>query len=194
MSAFRTKYPDATELTETTPVDSDGTPNGFYGSHRSLLLSLLKPIDGNHLNTPLVLHQEAREIRIMEGGLNLVVVPINTLEENDDFYTLLCWNPIFFTLNAKGKAPELSVGFNDVTYPDTWEGAIRVGLDQIQNAVEGNDKPTINIPLRNAKLTGATGTLIDIANQNELYLIDSNDPEVEKIILECLKIQVLVIK
>ena len=79
LSAFRTKYPDATELTETTPVDSDGTPNGFYGSHRSLLLSLLKPIDGNHLNTPLVLHQEAREIRIMEGGLNLVVVPINTL-------------------------------------------------------------------------------------------------------------------
>lgn len=186
LSAFRTKYPDATELTETTPVDSDGTPNGFYGSHRSLLLSLLNPTDDNHLNTPLVLHQEAREIRIMEGGLNLVVVPINTLEENDVFYTLLCWNPIFFTLNAKGKAPELSVGFNDVTYPDTWEGAIRVGLDQIQNAVEGNDKPTINIPLRNAKLTtdGSTGTLTDVANLNELYLIDSNDPEVEKIILQ----------
>ena len=183
LSAFRTKYPDATELTETTLVDSDGTPNGFYGSHRSLLLSLLNPIDDNHLNTPLVLHQEAREIRIMEGGLNLVVVPINTLEENDDFYTLLCWNPIFFTLNAKGKAPELSVGFNDVTYPDTWEGAIRVGLDQIQNAVEGDNKPTINIPLRNAKLTnGATGTLTDIADRNGLYLIDSNDPEVEKII------------
>lgn len=183
LSAFRTKYPDATELTETTPVDSDVTPNGFYGSHRSLLLSLLNPTDGDHLNTPLVLHQEVREIRIMEGGLNLVVVPINTLEEGDGYNTLLCWNPIFFTLNAKGKAPELSVGFNDVTYPDTWEGAIRVGLDQIQNAVEGNDKPTINIPLRNAKLTdGATGPLTDIENKNELYLIDSNDPVVEKII------------
>lgn len=183
LSAFRTKYPDATELTETTPVDSDGTPNGFYGSHRSLLLSLLNPIDDNHLNTPLVLHQEAREIRIMEGGLNLVVVPINTLEENNDFYTLLCWNPIFFTLNAKGKAPELSVGFNDVTYPNTWEGAIRVGLEQIKNAVV-NGTTTINIPLRNAKLTtdGSTGTLTDIENKNELYLIDSNDPVVEKII------------
>ena len=183
LSAFRTKYPDATELTETTPVDSDGTPNGFYGSHRSLLLSLLKPIADNHLNTPLVLHQEAREIRIMEGGLNLVVVPINTLEEGDEYNTLLCWNPIYFSLTAQGKAPELSVGFNDVTYPDTWEGAIRVGLDQIQNAVEGDNKPTINIPLRNAKLTnGATGTLTDIENKNELYLIDSNDPVVEKII------------
>lgn len=180
LSAFRTKYPDATELTAETEVD--GTY--FTENHRNLLVSLLKPIDDNHLNAPLVLHQEAREIRIMEGGLNLVVVPINTLEENDDFYTLLCWNPIFFTLNAKGKAPELSVGFNDVTYPDTWEGAIRVGLEQIQNAVEGNDKPTINIPLRNAKLTGATGTLTDIATQNELYLIDSNDPVVEKIILQ----------
>lgn len=185
LSAFRTKYPDATELTENTPVDNEGiTQYGFYESHRSLLLSLLKPTDGDHLNTPLVLHQKVREIRIMEGGLNLVVVPINTLEENDDFYTLLCWNPIFFTLNAKGKAPELSVGFNDVTYPDTWEGAIRVGLDQIKNAVEGSDK-TINIPLRNAKLTnGATGTLTDIADRNGLYLIDSNDPEVEKIILQ----------
>lgn len=182
LSAFRTKYPDATELTETTPVDSDGTPNGFYGSHRSLLLSLLKPIADNHLNTPLVLHQEAREIRIMEGGLNLVVVPINTLEEGDEYNTLLCWNPIYFSLTAQGKAPELSVGFNDVTYPDTWEGAIRVGLDQIQNAVEGDNKPTINIPLRNAKLTGATGPLTDIKNKNELYLIDSNDPVVEKII------------
>lgn len=183
LSAFRTKYPDATELTENTPVDSDGTPNGFYGSHRSLLLSLLKPIDDNHLNTPLVLHQEAREIRIMEGGLNLVVVPINTLEENDDFYTLLCWNPIFFTLNAEGKAPELSVGFNDVTYPDTWEGAIRVGLEQIQKTVEGK---TINIPLRNAKLTdGSTSSkLVEIGDRKDLYLVASNDPEVEKIILQ----------
>ena len=183
LSAFRTKYPDATELTENTPVDDESiTQYGFYESHRNLLVSLLKPIDDNHLNTPLVLHQEAREIRIMEGGLNLVVVPINTLEEGDKYNTLLCWNPIYFSLTAQGKAPELSVGFNDVTYPDTWEGAIRVGLDQIQNAVEGDNKPTINIPLRNAKLTGATGTLIDIANQNELYLIDSNDPVVEKII------------
>lgn len=179
LSAFRTTYPDATELTEETEVNEPY----FTANHRNLLVSLLNSTNEDHLNAPLVLHQEAREIRIMEGGLNLVVVPINTLKENDDFYTLLCWNPIFFTLNAKGKAPELSVGFNDVTYPDTWEGAIRVGLEQIQKAVEGNDKPTINIPLRNAKLTnGATGPLTDIADQNELYLIDSNDPVVEKII------------
>lgn len=182
LSAFRTKYPDATELTETTPVDSDGTLNGFYESHRNLLVSLLNSTNEDHLNAPLVLHQEAREIRIMEGGLNLVVVPINTLEKGDEYNTLLCWNPIYFSLTAQGKAPELSVGFNDVTYPDTWEGAIRVGLKQIKNAVEGDNKPTINIPLRNAKLTGATGTLIDIEKKNELYLIDSNDPEVEKII------------
>lgn len=183
LSAFRTKYPDAKKLTETTPVDSDVTPNGFYGSHRSLLLSLLNPTDGDHLNAPLVLHQEVREIRIMEDGLNLVVVPINTLEENDDFYTLLCWNPIFFTLNAEGKAPELSVGFNDVTYPDTWEGAIRVGLEQIQNAVV-NGTTTINIPLRNAKLTdGSTSSkLVAINDRKDLYLVDSNDPVVEKII------------
>lgn len=183
LSAFRTKYPDATELTAETEVNEPY----FTANHRDLLVSLLNPTDGDHLNTPLVLHQEVREIRIMEGGLNLVVVPINTLEENNDFYTLLCWNPIFFTLNAKGKAPELSVGFNDVTYPDTWEGAIRVGLDQIQKAFEpknGTNNVTINIPLRNAKLTtdGSIGTLTDIANLNELYLIDSNDPEVEKII------------
>lgn len=181
LSAFRTKYPDATELTAETEVD--GTY--FTENHRNLLVSLLNPIDDNHLNAPLVLHQEAREIRIMEGGLNLVVVPINTLEENDDFYTLLCWNPIFFTLNAKGKAPELSVGFNDVTYPDTWEGAIRVGLDQIQNAVV-NGTTTINIPLRNAKLTdGSTSSkLVAINDRKDLYLVDSNDPVVEKIILQ----------
>lgn len=184
LSAFRTKYPDATELTENTPVDDESiTQYGFYESHRKLLVSLLKPTDDNHLNAPLVLRQEAREIRIMEGGLNLVVVPINTLEENDDFYTLLCWNPIFFTLNAKGKAPELSVGFNDVTYPDTWEGAIRVGLEQIKNAVEDKGK-TINIPLRNAKLTdGSTSSkLVAINDRKDLYLVDSNDPVVEKII------------
>lgn len=190
LSAFRTKYPDATELTENTPVDNEGiTQYGFYESHRSLLLPLLKPIGDNHLNAPLVLHQEAREIRIMENGLNLVVVPINTLEEGDEYNTLLCWNPIYFSLTAQGKAPELSVGFNDVTtYPDTWEGAIRVGLEQIKNAFEPKDETnnvTINIPLRNAKFTnGATGTLTDIENQNELYLIDSNDPVVEKIILQ----------
>lgn len=179
LSAFRATYPDATELTAETEVD--GTY--FTESHRNLLVSLLNPTDGDHLNTPLVLHQEVREIRIMEGGLNLVVVPINTLEKGDEYNTLLCWNPIYFSLTAQGKAPELSVGFNDVTYPNTWEGAIRVGLEQIQKAVEGNDKPTINIPLRNAKLTnGATGPLTDIENKNELYLIDSNDPVVEKII------------
>lgn len=184
LSAFRATYPDATKLTEETEVD--GTY--FTENHRNLLVSLLKPIDDNHLNAPLVLHQEAREIRIMEGGLNLVVVPINTLEEGDEYNTLLCWNPIYFSLTAQGKAPELSVGFNDVTYPDTWEGAIRVGLDQIQKAFEpknGTNNVTINIPLRNAKLTdGATGPLTDIENQNELYLIDSNDPVVEKIILQ----------
>ena len=183
LSAFRTKYPDAKKLTETTPVDLDVTPNGFYGSHRSLLLSLLNPTDGDHLNTPLVLHQEVREIRIMEGGLNLVVVPINTLEEGDKYNTLLCWNPIYFSLTAQGKAPELSVGFNDVTYPNTWEGAIRVGLEQIKNAVEDKGK-TINIPLRNAKLTdGSTSSkLVAINDRKDLYLVDSNDPEVEKII------------
>lgn len=181
LSAFRATYPDATKLTEETEVD--GTY--FTENHRNLLVSLLTLTDDNHLNAPLVLHQEAREIRIMEGGLNLVVVPINTLEEEDDFYTLLCWNPIFFTLNAEGQAPELSVGFNDVTYPDTWEGAIRVGLDQIQNAVV-NGTTTINIPLRNAKLTdGSTSSkLVAIDDRKDLYLIDSNDPEVEKIILQ----------
>lgn len=178
LSAFRTKYPDATELTAETEVNEPY----FTANHRDLLVSLLNPTDGDHLNTPLVLHQEVREIRIMEGGLNLVVVPINTLEKGDEYNTLLCWNPIYFSLTAQGKAPELSVGFNDVTYPNTWEGAIRVGLEQIQNAVEGDNKPTINIPLRNAKLTGATGPLTDIKNKNELYLIDSNDPVVEKII------------
>ncbi len=184
LSAFRTKYPDATELTETTPVDSDGTLNGFYESHRNLLVSLLNSTNEDHLNAPLVLHQEVREIRIMEGGLNLVVVPINTLKEEDDFYTLLCWNPIYFSLTAQGKAPELSVGFNDVTYPDTWEGAIRVGLDQIQKAVEGNDKPTINIPLRNAKLTdeSTSSKLVAIDDRKDLYLVASNDPMVETII------------
>ena len=180
LSAFRTKYPDATELTAETAVDR----TYFTENHRRLLLSLLNPTDEDHLNAPLVLHQEAREIRIMEDGLNLVVVPINTLEENDDFYTLLCWNPIFFTLNAEGKAPELSVGFNDVTYPDTWEGAIRVGLEQIQKAVEGNDKPTINIPLRNAKLTdeSTSSKLVAIDDRKDLYLVASNDPMVETII------------
>lgn len=179
LSAFRATYPDATELTAETEVD--GTY--FTENHRNLLVSLLKPIDDNHLNAPLVLHQEAREIRIMEGGLNLVVVPINTLEEGDEYNTLLCWNPIFFTLNAEGKAPELSVGFNDVTYPDTWEGAIRVGLEQIQNAVV-NGTTTINIPLRNAKLTdGSTSSkLVAINDRKDLYLVDSNDPVVEKII------------
>lgn len=177
LSAFRATYPDTTKLTAETEVNEPY----FTANHRNLLVSLLTLTDDNHLNAPLVLHQEAREIRIMENGLNLVVVPINTLKEEDDFYTLLCWNPIFFTLNAEGQAPELSVGFNDVTYPDTWEGAIRVGLDQIQNAVV-NGTTTINIPLRNAKLTGATGPLTGIENQNELYLIDSNDPVVEKII------------
>ena len=184
---FRQEYPDATEITDAVTPDGDFTQN-----HLNLLKSLLTTQGEGMLNARLVLHQSRRQIRIQEGGLNLVIKPIQTtVTIEDETEALFCWEPIYLTLNTEGDSPKLDVGFNDVTYPEEWTNnpVFRVGLEQIEKAnVPAENKTndvTINIPLRNAKPAEGTGNVtlgkMTDESEHELFLRYSDDPALSAI-------------
>ena len=150
----------------------------------------------NGLHQQLVLKEKDLDIRIMEDGLHLVVIPIDTRVTEEDKALQLCFEPIPFTLTASSAAPRIQPGFEYMDYGengDNYNPAMRIGLQQIKDASE--DASTgIVVNLRNAKFalksydTDKHPTHIglrwddDHAAENPIYLIGSDDPALESII------------
>ncbi len=150
----------------------------------------------NGLHHQLVLKEKDLDIRIMEDGLHLVVIPIDTRVTEEDKALQLCFEPIPFTLTASSAAPRIQPGFEYMDYGengDNYNPAMRIGLQQIKDASEDDSKGIV-VNLRNAKFalksydTDKHPTHIglrwddDHAAENPIYLIGSDDPALESII------------
>lgn len=140
LKAFRDVYKDKADLTD---VVADGN---LTENHIKLIQHYLnqKP-DEEGLNHQLVLHKQTLEIRLLEQGLELVVLPINPeTTESAKF----CFSPSFLELLANGKAPQVQPGFEYMDYTnDAYNPAMRIGLKQI----EASKDHVITVNLRNAK-------------------------------------------
>ena len=190
LEAFREEYMEAEDLTD---VVARGK---LTDNHIALIQYYLTHFpEGEGLNHQLVLHKQTLDIRLLEKGLDLVVVPINPkTTETEQF----CFTPSFLELRANGKAPQVQPGFEYVNYQDAngvtndaYNPAMRIGLKQIK----ASEKNAITVNLRNAKFAyGDSDTnkpanykpehlgLMDedgddnATSKGYIYLVGSDDP------------------
>lgn len=186
LDAFRYYYHDKGDLTGVTEQGD------LTETHISLIQHYLEQNpDGEGLNSQLVLYRKTLEIRLLEDGLKLAVIPINPKPDDEQIF---CFNPSFLELGANGKAPQVQPGFEYVNYQDAngvtndaYNPAMRIGLKQIK-ASETN---AITVNLRNAKFAyGNSDTnkpsdynpehlgLMNEDNEGHgyIYLVGSDDP------------------
>ena len=186
LDAFRYYYHDKGDLTGVTEQGD------LTETHISLIqLYLEQNPDGEGLNSQLVLYRKTLEIRLLEDGLKLAVIPINPEPDDEQIF---CFNPSFLELGANGKAPQVQPGFEYVDYKDAngvtndaYNPAMRIGLKQIK-ASETN---AIMVNLRNAKFAYGDGDTnkpsdynpehLGLMNEDNeghgyIYLVGSDDP------------------
>ena len=200
--AFRNLYPEAGTLSETDTPASEN--KGFTEEMFKLIgyyVNLNPPVGAQ--NRPLVLHQSALNITLLEV-LRVVVQPIpmsigmdNLPEGYDEVeWASLCWGYTYLELTTTNAAPTVYPGFNTVAYPNDLTGqSLRIGLDQITSVNWGNvDNNTLTVDLRNAKSYKTTnpdnpnknftlqlvgGNATPNLDYNKLYLTDTNDPDMK---------------
>lgn len=190
LDAFRYYYHDKGDLTGVTEQGD------LTETHISLIQHYLEQNpDGEGLNSQLVLYRKTLEIRLLEDGLKLAVIPINPEPDDEQIF---CFNPSFLELGANGKAPQVQPGFEYVDYQDAngvtndaYNPAMRIGLKQI----EASKDHAITVNLRNAKFAyGDSDTnkpanykpehlgLMDedgddnATSKGYIYLVGSDDP------------------
>lgn len=176
---FRELYPDAESINTNTPANDNFTQEMYN------LISYYSTEHEEGLNPRLVLHKENLDIMLEEGGLELVTKPIKITLTGEGEYAQICWDHVGFELGTTGKAPQLHAGFNYMEYPTNYEPNLRLGLAQIQEAV--NKDHTIWVDLRGATpITEGVNELELIDDPNDkryyLYLTNSNDPALDKLL------------
>lgn len=140
LDAFRYYYHDKGDLTGVTEQGD------LTETHINLIRHYLEQNpDEEGLNSQLVLHRQTLEIRLLEDGLELAVIPINPKPDDEQIF---CFNPSFLELGANGKAPQVQPGFEYMDYTnDAYNPAMRIGLKQIVDS----ETKAITVNLRNAK-------------------------------------------
>lgn len=167
---FREFYKDKADLTD---VVAKGN---LTDNHIALIRYYLERYpEGEGLNHQLVLHRQTLEIRLLEKGLELAVVPINPKTTETEMF---CFRPSFLELLANGKAPSIQPGFEYVDYTnEDYNPAMRIGLKQIKASVTN----PITVNLRNANFVNTGSTRLEQLNEDEnghgyIYLVGSDDP------------------
>lgn len=184
IAQFRVEYPRATEIENAT---------GDYTGPMQKLLS--KYYDEGKLT----LFQSSLSVRLpqaetMPYEFHVMVCPNSVLYrlEGGDL-ALVCAEPVHVSFEVTGQAPTASIGFNDVTYPDTdidFRSVVRIGLDEHINQIKQGSKLTI--PLRNIRRANGTNSGdITLNKENHyVYLVSSNDPIVINKIAEINKTEI----
>lgn len=184
IAQFRAEYPRATEIENAT---------GNYTEPMQKLLS--KYYDEGKLT----LFQSSLSVRLpqaetMPYEFHVMVCPNSVLYrlEGGDL-ALVCAEPVHVSFEVTGQAPTASIGFNDVTYPDTdidFRSVVRIGLDEHINQIKQGSKLTI--PLRNIRRANGTNSGdITLNKENHyVYLVSSNDPIVINKIAEINKTEI----
>lgn len=191
LTNFRGVYPDATSLdgVEVDKTSEDGALTFTQADYDIINHYLNTDAPAGGINKKLVLHKENLNITILEGGLNVVIKPIQTYvapEESglsNDQWAAICWEYVPLALTVDDRAPKLFAGFNIVNYPaDDFAPALRIGLAQIKQAT--NEENALRVDLRDAETvtTGADylGPIDTQDDMRHIYLVATDDPRYDK--------------
>lgn len=188
---FRGVYPNATSLdgVEVNKTSEDGALTFTKADYDIINHYLNTDAPAGGINKKLVLHKENLNITILEGGLEVVIKPIQTYvapEESglsNDQWAAICWKYVPLALTVDDRAPKLFAGFNIVDYPaDDFAPALRIGLAQIKQAT--NEENALRVDLRDAETvtTGADylGPIDTQDDMRHIYLVATDDPRYDK--------------
>lgn len=191
LTNFRGVYPDATSLdgVEVNKTSEDGALTFTQADYGIINHYLNTDAPAGGINKKLVLHKENLNITILEGGLEVVIKPIQTYvapEESglsNDQWAAICWEYVPLALTVDDRAPKLFAGFNIVDYPaDDFAPALRIGLAQIKQAT--NEENALRVDLRDAETvtTGADylGPIDTQDDMRHIYLVATDDPRYDK--------------
>lgn len=191
LTNFRGVYPDATSLdgVEVDKTSEDGALTFTQADYDIINHYLNTDAPAGGINKKLVLHKENLNITILEGGLEVVIKPIQTYvapEESglsNDQWAAICWEYVPLALTVDDRAPKLFAGFNIVNYPaDDFAPALRIGLAQIKQAT--NEENALRVDLRDAETvtTGADylGPIDTQDDMRHIYLVATDDPRYDK--------------
>lgn len=191
LTNFRGVYPDATSLdgVEVNTTSEDGALTFTQADYNIINHYLNTDAPAGGINKKLVLHKENLNITILEGGLEVVIKPIQTYvapEESglsNDQWAAICWEYVPLALTVDDRAPKLFAGFNIVNYPaKDFAPALRIGLAQIKQAT--NEENALRVDLRDAETvtTGADylGPIDTQDDMRHIYLVATDDPRYDK--------------
>lgn len=191
LTNFRGVYPNATSLdgVEVNKTSEDGALTFTKADYDIINHYLNTDAPAGGINKKLVLHKENLNITILEGGLEVVIKPIQTYvapEESglsNDQWAAICWEYVPLALTVDDRAPKLFAGFNIVDYPaDDFAPALRIGLAQIKQAT--NEENALRVDLRDAETvtTGADhlGPIDTQDDMRHIYLVATDDPRYDK--------------
>lgn len=191
LTNFRGVYPDATSLdgVEVDKTSEDGALTFTQADYDIINHYLNTDAPAGGINKKLVLHKENLNITILEGGLEVVIKPIQTYvapEESglsNDQWATICWEYVPLALTVDDRAPKLFAGFNIVNYPaEDFAPALRIGLAQIKQAT--NEENALRVDLRDAETvtTGADylGPIDTQDDMRHIYLVATDDPRYDK--------------
>lgn len=185
---------DIDEYRDLERITDDVTPKEELTQEMINLLKQLSTEAGTTggQNSPLVLHKQNLNVTLLEGGLRMVIRPIQTtvtdINGAEVPLTQICWNYVPIELTTNSEAPEVHTGFWYMQYPNGYESALRIGQKQLYS-----DKDLL-IDLRVMNYVNDNANGLEIINPNEsqgqvsgadlrhIYLVASNDPAMNKYI------------
>lgn len=173
VDVLRQHYPFVTTLDDVTPQPETEARLALTQEMIDALRAVVEPTDGSA--PKLYLRRKELSVRVTDG-MGIVAHPIPfVLGEGTDKSYLFCFDPVSMTLTANSNAPQAFIGFDDATYPDGYDPALRLGL---QHLGTGSD---ITVPLRGVAHANEGESVADhldmIGNQRGVYVISTDDPQ-----------------
>lgn len=184
LKSFRDIYPNADQISDDTPAAGD-----FTEAKRNLLKYYvdIKPTSSHYAG--LILHQKKLTLTLVNPGLHMVIMPIQTTLSGitADELNLVCWNYIPVMMNVTGNSPNLHIGFNNMDYPAEHYPNIRIGYKQLKDI--SKSKPlTVNlrgatfVSELNGQMQPVDSIYAEDAKYKYIYLVGTNDPEYKPLI------------
>ncbi len=109
------------------------------------------------------------------GSLHFAAIPV---DKNVDISRTICDAfDLLFILDDKSGGPQITLGFDDVDYPEGYQQVVRVGLEQLTKMKKNGYK--LHIPIKTFANKGGSGRSRKLYYPNGnpyLYLSGTNDP------------------
>ena len=164
---YRDKYPDETSLNAAFQTSN---PDDY-----ALLEKYIKGVDGEGTLVLAVSNSLTGYKFKQVGTYKIAAVPIATSIKQGTVTYQICPNPMYFTIRIVKDGPKLTLGFDQVAYPND-DRAVRIGLPQIKAMLDKSDNGMLILPV--ADLNNGKDKNIEIVFRDEkkVFISDTNDP------------------